>query len=151
MIVFGPEEVAEGFDFDDDRGGQGALDFVEDGADGRDVGGIDVVDAGAVAGALVFALLVERGGVDGLEEHAEQELQSDFFIVKADVDRLGVSGGVGVDFLVGGIGRVAVGKAHFGEGNAFDLFEEMLGAPEAAAGQIDIFIHNSLLNRSTKI
>lgn len=76
VVLLGAVEAAEWFDFDAKGksviwrfGGEGFLD------DGK-VGGIDIVDAGAIAGAFVFALLVEACGVDGFEVHLQQELEA---------------------------------------------------------------------------
>ena len=138
MVLIGRVEVAQRLDFDTER--QSVLlglfcnDLVDDGAVGR----IAVIDACTVACALVFALLVEAGGVDGLEVHFKQETQADYRWVVAQMHRLGITRLVGVDFLVGGVLSIAVGEAYLGKGNAFNQFQIFLCAPEAAGGQIDV-------------
>ena len=107
--------------------------------DERQIGGIGEVDARAVARALVVALTVEARGVDGLEEHAQEEAQADARGVVDDAHRLGEACGVGVDLLVGGMLGVAVGEARLGVGDALYLLEEVLCAPEAPAGEINLF------------
>lgn len=72
MIGIGGVEVAEGFHFDDDGGSVLRLLLVDEVADDGEVGGVGVVDACAIAGAAVFALLVEARGVDGAEIEFEQ-------------------------------------------------------------------------------
>ena len=54
------------------------------------------------------------------------------------MDGLGEACGVGIDLLVGRVGDVAVGIASFGVENASEEREVMLGAPEAAASQVDV-------------
>ena len=107
--------------------------------DERQIGGVGEVDARAVARALVVALTVETRGVDGLEEHAQEEAQADTRGVVGDAHRLGEARGVGIDFLVGGMLGVAVGEARLGVGDALYLLEEVLGAPEAPPGEINLF------------
>ena len=110
--------------------------------DEGEVIGVDIIDTGTVAGTLVFALLVEAGGVDGFEVHLQKEGEADLEGVVLQMDGLGIAGGVGVDLLVGGVGGVAIGKTHLGESYAVDLLEEMLGAPKAAGSKIKVFDHN---------
>ena len=88
-----------------------------------------------------MALAVHTRRLNGLEEHVEQELQVDDLLVVDDVHGLGMSGGVGINLLVSGMLGVAVGKAYFSCADTLYLFEEMLGAPEASSGQINLFRH----------
>ena len=141
VIVFRAVEILQRSHLNDNRRFRLALNLVEDTADLGQISGIGVIDACAIAGSFVFSLLVERGRVDGLEEHPEQEPESDPFRVVLDVYGFGIARRVGVDFLVGGIRRMAVGKSDLCQDNAVDLLEEMLGAPKTAAGQINILSH----------
>ena len=103
-----------------------------------EVVGVGEVDARAVASADVVSLTVERGGVDGLEEHLEDFGERDDGSVVADVDGFGIASCVGIYLLVGGIGEGAVGIAGFGMQNARKEGKIVLGAPEAAASEVDV-------------
>ena len=103
-----------------------------------EVVGVGEVDARAVASADVVSLTVERGGVDGLEEHLEDFGERDDGSVVADVDGFGIASCVGIYLLVGGIGEGAVGIAGFGMQNARKEGKIVLGAPEAAAREVDV-------------
>ena len=98
-----------------------------------------VIDSSAVARALVVALPIETCGLDGLEEHVEQKLQVDHLFVVDHVNRFGMARRVGVDFFVARVFGISVCKPHFRIRYAFDLFEEVLSAPEASSCQIDFF------------
>ena len=138
MVFLGGVEVAQGLDLDLE-GETVLLGFVgNDFVDNGTVGGVGVVDACAVACSLVLALLVEAGGVDGLEVHVEQESEGGDGGDVAEMDRFGEARLVGVDLLVGWVGGVAVGEAHLGEGDAMDEFEVFFGAPEAAGGEVEV-------------
>ena len=54
------------------------------------------------------------------------------------MDGLGEACGVGIDLLVGGVGDISVGVACFGVEDAAEEGEVVLGAPEAAAGEVDV-------------
>ena len=71
--------------------------------DDRQVLRVGVVDACTIAGAFIVSLLVEACGVDGFEEHLQQELQAYDIRVVFHMYGLGISRSVGIYFLVGGI------------------------------------------------
>lgn len=54
------------------------------------------------------------------------------------MDGFGVAGGVGIYLLVGGVGDGAVGVAGFGVKDTTKEGEVVLGAPEAAASEVDV-------------
>ena len=139
-FLCGPE-VAEREDFHAKRFvvpyGFGFADAAYDGQ----VVGRSVVDAGSVARALVFALPVKAGRVDGAEIKLDKETEGENVVVESDKHRLGIARGVGIHFLVGGAGCVAVGKARLGEGDSPDLSQIVLGTPETARCQIDFLVH----------
>ena len=141
VVVLGAVEVLQRFYLHDDGVSIVALLLLHDLNDDGQIALVGEVDAGAIAGALVLALPVEAGGVDGLHKHTEEELQVGLLVVVSDVYGLGVAGGVGIDLLVGGVPGMSVSKAHFGLQYAPDLLEEMLAAPEAAASEINLFCH----------
>ena len=88
-----------------------------------------------------MSLTVEAHGIDGLEEHIQQEFKTDYLFIVLDVHRFSIASLVGIDFLIGGIVGISVGKAYFRCADTLYLFEEMLGAPEASSGQINLFRH----------
>ena len=137
VIVFGGIEVAERFDLDGHRlaDGGGELGFL--GHEHRPKFGIGVVDAGAILRPYVTALTVYAGRIDGAEEELHEEREGEAFGVVFHLDRLGKPGVVLAYLFVGGFFRVAVGIAHAGVEHTVDLFEEMLGAPEAASGKVE--------------
>ncbi len=141
VVFFGRVEVGEGFHFHAEGLGVVGGFLVEGEADEGEVVGCGVVDAGAVACAVVVALAVEAGGVDGFEIHSEQEEEADAGGVVAHMYGFGIAGGVGIDLFVGGVGSVAVGKAHLGGENTVDLTQEVFGAPKATGSKIDFFFH----------
>ena len=85
----------------------------------------------------VTALTVHAGGIDGAEEELHEECEREAFGVVFHLDRLGKTGVVAAHLFVGGVFRMAVGIAHAGVEHPVDLFEEMLGAPEAASGKVE--------------
>ena len=146
MVVLGTEEVDEGLHLDLEGFGIAFGLAVHDLTDEGEVVGVGVVDARAVARAAVLALLIQAGGVYGLEIHLQQKVEADTQGVETEVDGLGKARGVGVDLLVGGVVGMAVGKAHLGEKDTVNLFEKMLGAPKAPSREIEIFIHGLYFN-----
>ena len=137
VIVLGGIEVAERFDLDGHRfsDGGGELGFL--GHEHRTQVGIGVVDAGAILRPHVTTLTVHAGRVDGTEEELHEEREGEAFGIVFHLDGLGKPGVVAAHLFVGGVFRVAVGIAHAGVEHAVDLFEEMLGAPEAASGKVE--------------
>ena len=97
------------------------------------VGGVRVVDAGAVLGAVVVALPVDGRGLDGVVEQLEQERQRRHLRVVDDLDGLRVAAAV----TVAGRGLGAVGVADLGGDDALHEADVLLQAPEAAAGHVD--------------
>jgi hypothetical protein len=55
--------------------------------------------------------------------------------IEGDADRFGMTGGAGFDHLVMGRALFAAGIARDRAGDALDVLEHALDAPEAAAGQ----------------
>ena len=137
VVVLGAVEGFERDDLGDD--------FVLPGVGGielRDVGFGDallivvgVEDGGAVGGADVGALAVERGGVVDGEEDAEELAVGEARGIVDDFDGLGVVGGFGADVVVVGGAGGAAGVAGGGGDDAFDALEDGLRAPETAAGE----------------
>ena len=107
----------------------------------RQIGLGSVIHASPVACPLIVPLLVEAGGVDGFEEHPQEERQIDHGVVILDAHGLGIARHVGIDFLISRVVRLSVGEAHLGVRHAFYLLEIMLGAPKAAASKKNIFGH----------
>ena len=103
------------------------------------VGGIGIIDAGAVARAFVFALFIQAQRVDYTEEQPCQVGQGQHVGVVPDMHCLGVAGGVGIYLTVGRGRGAAVGEAYFGGQHAADQPEELFGSPEASRGEIDVF------------
>ena len=85
---------------------------------------------------LCGCMLVEARRVDGHEIDLHQALQPQDVGVVHDMDGLGVTGGVGVDFPVGRVGYVAVGVARLGLDDTADALQIVLGAPEAAGCEV---------------
>ena len=107
VVVLGAVEAFEGDDLGDDGLRPGVR-----GVELRDVGGGDALllgrgeeDGGAVGGADVIALAVERGGVVDGEEDAEKLAVGETRGIVDDLDGFGVAGGFGGDLVVGGGGR----------------------------------------------
>ena len=96
---------------------------------------VGVEDGGAVGGAGVRALAVERGGVVDGEEDAEELAVGEARGIVDDFDGFGVVGGLGGDVVVVGGAGGAAGVAGGGGEDAFDALEDGLRAPEAAAGE----------------
>lgn len=98
---------------------------------------VGVIDAGAVARARIVSLSVQGQGVDACKEQSYELPQRDPRRVIDHLDRLSVTGGIGIDLFVGGLiqnpARIA---GHCGN-NTVHALEKMLGAPEATACKID--------------
>ena len=137
VIVLGGIEVAERFDLDGHCFSDGGGEFGFLGHEHRTQVGIGVVDAGAILRPHVTALTVHAGRIDGAEEELHEEREGKALRVVFHFDGLGKTGVVAAHLFVGGVFRVAVGIAHAGVEHTVDLFEEMLGAPEAASGEIE--------------
>ena len=71
-----------------------------------------------------------------LEEGLEQLAVGDLRGVEGDQDGLGVAGASAADLLVGRVRRDPVHVADRGRVDAVELPEELLGAPEAAEGEV---------------
>ena len=137
VIVLGGIEVAERFDLDGHGAADGSGEFRFLGHEHRAKFGIGVVDAGAVLRPHVTALTVHAGRVDGAEEELHEERERKALRVVFHFDGLGKTGVVAAHLFVGGVFRMAIGIAHAGVEHPVDLFEEMLGAPEAASGKVE--------------
>ena len=152
MIVFGLEEVDEGFDLHGERSGVARRFFVKSGNGGALLVGGGVIYDGSVLAADVVALMVDRGRVDCHEIKLDQLWQIDFRCVIDDPDTLGRLSLTCADLAVSGMGDKAVGIADLCVDDAVNLFEEMLSAPEAAPGKIDsidFVAHSCLLKDVT--
>ena len=137
VIVLGGIEVTERFDLDGHGAADGSGEFRFLGHEHRAECGIGVVDAGAVLRPHVTALTVHAGRVDGAEEELHEERERKALRVVFHFDGLGKTGVVAAHLFVGGVFRMAIGIAHTGVEHPVDLFEEMLGAPEAASGKVE--------------
>src|ERR1700677_4216807 len=91
----------------------------------------EVENGRPVAGPEIVSLPVQRGRVMDLEEELQQVPVGDLVRVEGDLDRLRVT-------MVAPVGRVrlvATGVADPGRDHAGELADEVLHAPEAAAGE----------------
>ena len=104
---------------------------------------IFIICARAIAGALVFALLVQAERIDNLEKQLGKSLQTDAGRVIDDVHALGVACVVLIDLLVCGIVGMAVNEAYLRTDHPVNQFKKLLGAPEAASREPDFFFHQS--------
>ena len=104
----------------------------------RQIRRVSIIDTSTIASALVVSLLVETGGVDGLEKHLQQELETDHIGIEPHKYRLSKARLVGIDLLISRILRVSVGESHFRDGHALNLLEVVLRSPEAAPGKVNI-------------
>src|SRR6185437_9890086 len=133
VLRFGFPEIARGCDFSDGLAGPQAR--------GIHIGDrvfgdafllvVGVEDRRAVAGADVVALAIHRGRVVDLEKEFQQRAVADARRIEGDLDRFGV----GAVVAVRGIGNVAAGIADARRNHAGLLADQVLHAPEAAAGK----------------
>ena len=144
MIEFGGIEIDERPHFYHHRLRVAARHSGRHGLDYGQVGGVGVVDAGAILRAPVVALTVEAGGVDAAEVDVEQLRQPHAGVVVDHFDSLGRAGQTGADHLVGRVGDAAVGIAGYALIDAVDQRKEVGGAPEAPPGEIYRFCHKIL-------
>src|SRR4029077_16287153 len=93
------------------------------------VGGVE--DRRAVARSPIVALAVERRGIVNLEEEFQQFTVSDLRRIEDDLDRFGMA----VVIAIGRVGDVAAGVAAPRRDDSLVAPDEVLHAPEAAAGQ----------------
>ena len=112
------------------------------------------IDARAVLNPDIHALPAQRGRVDGIAIFPENFCQRDFFRIKDNLDRFGVSAVI-ADLLIGDAfleGRIPEGL--FAQSIADPCFQNTINtlhiffrAPEAAACQINrFFFHKSPLS-----
>ena len=147
LVVFlGAVEVLQGKELHGEGLAEGGGAAVQGGGDSGHLGLGHEIDAGAVAGAFVLALLVEAERVDGPQEQLRQALFRNDVRIVLQVNRFGIAGLVRIDFLVGGVLRETVGKADLGEGDALHEGKEFLGAPEASGGEIEVSCHLTCLS-----
>ena len=92
-----------------------------------------------------MTLTIEACGVDGFEEHIQQELQIGHLLVVLDANGFGEACRIGIYLFIRRVFSVAVGESHLRLYDSLDLFEEVLGAPEAAAGKVNLFQHFILI------
>lgn len=130
----GEVDVFERGDLGDDRCGEGTgcVESLEV-ALGKEALSIRVVkDCGTILWAVVVALTVESRWVVGLPEDFQELVESDDRWVKGDLAHLCVAGFFAADLLVSGVHHVPTREPGLDIGNAPELFEDCLGAPEAA-------------------
>ena len=87
----------------------------------------------AVLRAAVRALAVQRGGIVGVPEIAQQFLVGNFLRVKLDLDDLGVAGVAAANLMVGRIFGVPAGVAAGDGEDAGQPLKDRFRTPEAAA------------------
>ena len=87
----------------------------------------------AILRAVVRTLAVELGRVVVLEENGEQLLIGNLGGIEFDFDCLGMTRPIRANFLVRGILGPAAGIADRRRGNALDLPERVLDAPETSS------------------
>src|SRR6185437_2930131 len=90
-----------------------------------------VEDGRAIAGADVVALAIARRRIMDLEEEFEQRAVADLLRIEDDLDRLGV----GPVMAIGRVGHVAAAIADPRRNDAGLAADQILHAPEAAAGK----------------
>ena len=90
----------------------------------------------------IVALAVERGRIVDLEEEFQQLAIADLGGIEDDLDRLGV----GAVIAIGGVRHVAAGVADAGRDHARVAADQILHAPEAAAGQNRAFCRHLMLH-----
>src|ERR1700722_3068708 len=137
MIGFGGVEGFERRDLSDDRSAEyfGGVELLDVGVGDFLLVGILVENYGTVLGAVVWALVVEFGGIVDGEKDAEQLAVGDLRWIVDDFHGFGVAGIAAADgFVLGGVLR-ASGIAGGGAGDTFYVLEDGLDAPEAASGQ----------------
>jgi len=146
VVGFCGVEVFEGFHFGDDLSGE----FVGGGEFGDLVvndlffAGVAIEDDGAVLGADVISLAVELSGVDAGEEGLDEGGEGYFGGVIIYLDGFGVAGSAGLHLLVVRVQVVAAGIARYDVSDAGEAFEDDLGVPEAAFGEVgDLFVGGS--------
>ena len=61
---------------------------------------VGIVDASTITSALVVSLFIETGGIDGLEEHLQQEFKADHIRIEPHEDRFCIACLIGIDLLV---------------------------------------------------
>ena len=93
----------------------------------------DIIDTCAITGALVMPLFVEAHGVNRLEEHVKQELQTDDLFVIRDMYRLRIARLVCIYLLVSRILRLPVSESYLRIDDTLNLLEVMFCAPEASS------------------
>jgi hypothetical protein len=103
---------------------------------------------GAVLVTDVPALPVQLRRVVLAPEDVEQLLVRDPLGVVGHLDDLGVAGRVRADVLVGGVLERAALVADLSLGDAVDLTERGLDAPEAAGAECCLLLHYSSSNLS---
>ena len=94
-----------------------------------------IEDGGTVLRAHVLALPVQCGRVVDGEENLQDFPIRNLVRIESQLDRLGVTRGVGADSLVGRIDGGTAGVAGSHILNPIHFFEDGLQTPEAAAGK----------------
>ena len=99
-----------------------------------------VIHARAITCTCIVTLPVQRQRIDSREEHLHQKRKAHRRFVVADPYRFRITRSIGIDLLVRGSRqiRTAVGKTRLSSRDAMNLLEEMFGAPEATAGEINL-------------
>ena len=84
-------------------------------------------------------MLIERRRVNRQKVELKELAEAYLIGSVGDVYSFGKACRVATHFLVAGAGGMAIGIADLCGDDATYLLEEVLGAPEATAGQIDLF------------
>ena len=99
MVFFCRIEIPKWQLLDSDRLWIKGLLFGKHFIDNRELIVADIIDTCAIASAFVVSLTVEAHGIDGLEEHIQQEFKTDHLFIVLDVHRFSIASLVGIDFL----------------------------------------------------
>jgi len=92
-------------------------------------------DGGAILGADIIALAVQRRGVMGCKENVEQVRIADDRRVIADADRFGMAGRARADLFIGRVGDRPADITALDALDALEVLIDSFRAPESAPGQ----------------
>src|SRR3990167_2238979 len=99
---------------------------------------VGIIDRRAIAPAAVVALAIARGRIVDLEEKFEDPAVADLIGIEIDLDRLGVRAVV----AIGRVRHIAAAVTDTGADDAGEFADQVLHAPEAAAGKDGTFGHD---------
>ena len=86
------------------------------------------IHPGTVLVAHIFALPIHADGVDDAEKQPQQLIKRQNSFIIHDAHGLRMAGVLVAHLLIGGVLRIAVGKAHLGLPNAGDILHVLLHA-----------------------